>query len=184
MKYIIFVCLFASFIVGCSSSPKTEGVVDTNRADHDDNLSDSITDIQDHLSIAQNESEPSHELKAEIDIKYLANMMLEEKNAHQLNDAPYVAYLVDSLGFTKKENGEEFVGGGMHLYLSSIFNNERSFSRRIRIEGGRPDPWFHFIRLKEFGLRGPGVVARGKGLEAMAGRNYLEIGYDPSNSIE
>lgn len=54
MKHIIFLCLFATFIVSCSSSqkpaPENEGIVDTNvRADHDDNLSDLITDIQDHL---------------------------------------------------------------------------------------------------------------------------------------
>jgi len=39
--------------------------------------------------------------------KVLANMMLQEKKAGKLDDAPYIAYLVDSLGYTLKVDSAE-----------------------------------------------------------------------------
>ena len=38
--------------------------------------------------------------------------------------------------------------------------------------------WYLFIRLKEFGLNGPNTVAKGKGLTAVAGGDWLWISYE------
>lgn len=105
-------------------------------------------------------SEVDHELKSQPDIKRLASMMLEEKHTQHLNEALYVSYLVDSLGFIMDDRYDShhwwapgrklFVGGGMTLSMSSQIKDGQP-GRYIRIEGGNTGSFIH--DLKQFGLK-------------------------------
>lgn len=134
-------------------------------------------------------SEEQPELKASPDVKHLASMMLEEKDTHHFNDAVYVAYLVDSLGFAMddkysgkwwwKPKSIDFTGGGMRLSLVSKVSDDGALLRCIRIEKG--DTGRFILELKQFGLKkveGEDGFAdyKGKGLFAATSPNSLSFG--------
>lgn len=114
-----------------------------------------------------------------IDIKTIAIMLIEEKALGLTDDAPFIAYW-DSLGFKKDRqigfNNYEYKLDNKPITVFIITkDNERRFE--ILAEDSS-FCWYHFIRLKEFGLKGSNTVAKGKGLTAVAGRNRLRISYE------
>ena len=132
-------------------------------------------------------SEVEHELKSQPDIKRLASMMLEEKRTQHLNEALYVSYLVDSLGFVMDDRYDSrrwwnpesklFVGGGMTLTLCSKMREDGQPSRYIQIKGGSTGG---FIQdLKQFGLK----YEEGEDGFCEYGGNGLYAGTSP-NSIQ
>lgn len=132
-------------------------------------------------------SEVDHELKSQPDIKRLASMMLEEKRTQHINDAMYVAYLVDSLGFTMDEKYSDkwwwkprsidFTGGGMTLTMSSIIRENGQPGRYISIEGSNTGSFIH--DLKQFGLK----YEEGEDGFCEYGGNGLFAGTSPNSII-
>ena len=145
-------------------------------------------------------SQDLHELKAMPNVIILAKMMIEEKKANRLNDAPYMAYIVASLGFALETNNDdeewwkegikEFIGwctfngfqkGGMHLFLESTHHDGKPL-RRIRIETRDSELlWSLFLSLKEFGIQGPDNIAEGKGLAVRAESDCLGMSYEKTD---
>ena len=130
--------------------------------------------------------EEQPELKALPNMKFLASLMLEEKSTHHFNDAMYVAYLVDSLGFAMddkysgkwwwKPQSIDFTGGGMRLRLDSGVSDDGALSRSIRIENCATGRFIY--ELNQFGLKkveGEDGFAdyEGKGLFAGTSPNSL-----------
>lgn len=119
-----------------------------------------------------------------LDINKIASMLISEKKSGKVDNASFVAYW-ESLGFQKDEQ----IGKNQYfykLYLDdkkkepltvqiTTRDNKRRFELNIKDNGFC---WYHFIRLKKFGLKGPNAVAKGKGLTAMAGADFLWIEYE------
>lgn len=113
-----------------------------------------------------------------LDIKKIASMLIAEKESRQINDAPFIDYL-DSLGFKRNrqigvDNYEYKLGDAPITVRVSSEGNERCFELYAE---DHSFCWYHFVRLKEFGLKGPDTIAKGKGLTAVAGRDRLRISY-------
>ena len=72
-----------------------------------ENQEDTFEYVENDSSSHKISSQDLHDLKAMPNVIILAKMMIEEKKANRLNDAPYMAYIVDSLGFALETNDEE-----------------------------------------------------------------------------
>ena len=155
--------------------------------------------VENDSNINKTSSQDLHELKAVPDVTILAKLMIDEKKTNRLNDAPYMAYIVDSLGFALEPGNDEewwrtgvkefigwgafegFQGGGIHLFLESSNNGGKPL-RRIRIETGDSELlWYLFLSLKEFGIQGPDNIAEGKGLAARAEADCLWMSYEKTD---
>lgn len=115
--------------------------------------------------------------------KVLANMMLQEKKTGKLDDTPYIAYLVDSLGYTLKIDSVQIRRMGRYYqdllkrgYVSKVFtkvvnsSSNRIFAVQVELRSKDEDNgnllrsieikptdhsmiWWVVIRLKEYGLK-------------------------------
>lgn len=115
--------------------------------------------------------------------KVLANMMLQEKKAGKLDDAPYITYFVDSLGYTQKVDSAQIRRMGKYYQdmvkrgrVSKVFTkgmdktSDRSFAVQIKLRSKDEDDgrllrgieiectdhtmiWWIVVRLKEYGLK-------------------------------
>lgn len=122
-------------------------------------------------------TEAQRNYDAVLDIKKIASMLIEEKASKKIDNAPFIAYL-GSLGF-EKENSytykKEIIGNDNPLIVRITIDGDSRLFKLYNMDNGVC--WYYFIRLKEFGLRGPNATAKGKGLMAMAGKDYLWVGY-------
>ena len=115
--------------------------------------------------------------------KVLAEMMLQEKKSGRLDDAPYIAYLVDSLGYTMKVDSAQMRRMGKYYqdmvkrgYVSKVFtkvvnrSSNRNFAIQVELRSKDEDDgkllrsieikptnssmiWWVVVELKEFGLK-------------------------------
>lgn len=115
--------------------------------------------------------------------KVLAEMMLQEKKSGSLDDAPYIAYLVDLLGYTMKVDSAQMRRMGKYYqdmvkrgYVSKVFtkvvnrSSNRNFAVQVELKSKDEDDgkllrsieikptnssmiWWVVVELKEFGLK-------------------------------
>lgn len=123
-----------------------------------------------------------------LDIKKIASMLIAEKKSGQIDDMPFVAYW-ESLGFQEDSSSSIY----SHAYKLVVDNQKPIIVQIVtqdnerRFELSSKDHrlcWYLFIRLKDFGLKGSDSVARGKGLTAVAGADYLRISYKLSPKVK
>ena len=136
--------------------------------------------------------------------KVLANMMLQEKKAGVLDDAPYIAYLVDSLGYTLKIDSAEMRRYGKYYqeavkngHIGKVFTKVLNHNSSIQLDLSSQDHddgrllrsieirptdrtmiWWVVVRLKEFGLKqteGDGAFVDLKGKGLFAGSGSKSV---------
>ena len=134
------------------------------------------------------------------DIQVLAKMLVEEKKARGFDDAPFIAYIVDTLGFKEErsyENEDEFEQMFKQNDMRVVIQRDTKYnSRYIRIrykespnDSGkvlmerRKVIREMFVGLMKFGLEitesSPGGFGdmKGKGLIAGYGPSSISLGY-------
>lgn len=136
--------------------------------------------------------------------KILAEMMLQEKKSGRLDDAPYIAYLVDSLGYTMKidstlmrRNQEYYQLAVKRGYVGKVFIKSSNNSLAVQVELRSKDRddgrllrsieiqptdhtmiWWMVVELKKFGLKrteGDGDFTDLKGKGLFAGTGSKSI---------
>ncbi len=136
--------------------------------------------------------------------KVLAEMMLQEKKSGRLDDAPYIAYLVDSLGYTMKidstmmrQNQEYYQRAVKRSYVGKVFtkSSDNNFAVQVELRSQDRDDgrllrsieiqptdhtmiWWVVVELKKFGLKqteGDGDFMDLKGKGLFAGTGLKSI---------
>lgn len=136
--------------------------------------------------------------------KLLADMMLQEKKDGVIDDAPYIAYLVDSLGYTLKIDSAEMRHYGKYYQemvkrgrIAKVFTKVLNQNSSVQVELSSQDRddgkllrsikirptdrtmiWWTVVRLKEFGLKqteGDGAFVDLKGKGLFAGSGSESI---------
>lgn len=136
------------------------------------------------LAEANSKSESTLEsAMARDDIKRLAkemvSIMKQEKMKGSLDDSPYVAFLVDSMGFSQ-ESGNEAVFSMDSAIRVSLLLGQESFSRQLSIETDSDSIWMMVVALQEYGFkheRGEGTRLHGDGISVFVNQDRLVIAY-------
>lgn len=134
----------------------------------------------------------------------LADMMLKEKKVRVIDDAPYIAYLVDSLGYTLKIDSAEMRRYGIYYQemvkrgrIAKVFTKLLNRNSSIQVELSSQDRddgkllrsikirptdrtmiWWTVVKLKEYGLKqteGDGAFIDLKGKGLFAGSGSESI---------
>lgn len=108
------------------------------------------------------------------------SILKQEKDKGQLDEAPYVAFLVDSLGFSQNRNVFSRGEGFRFLLLQDGLLLD-DWSRQVTVEADSQDAlWMLVVALQERGLKhveGEGTCLKGDGLTVFVDKDRLIIGY-------
>ena len=164
-------------------------------AQNKENNQDSIEAVDSADEVAMETNVP--------DIQVLAKMLVEEKNARGFDDAPFIAYIVDTLGFKEEhsyENEDEFEQMFKQNDMRIVINRDAKYNSRfirIRYKESPNDSWNVLMErrnviwemvvgLMKFGLEitesnpsgsGGSGDMKGKGLTAGYGPHSISLGY-------
>lgn len=157
---------------------------------------------QDSIEAVSSDNEVTMETNVP-DIQVLAKMLVAEKKARGFDDAPFIAYIVDTLGFKEErsyENEDEVEQRFKQNDMRVIINKNTKYNSRfirVRYVEGPEDSWEALmerrdviwkmvIGLKQFGLKitesessgtGSSGDMKGKGLTAGYGPHSISLGY-------
>ena len=102
----------------------------------------------------------------------------QEKAGGQPDEAPYVALLVDSLGFSRDQ---EVFSKGEGIRISLLKDSPRAWSREVTVEADSPQIlWRMVVLFQECGLQpvgGTSTRLEGDGLTVFADKDRLAIGF-------